>query len=812
MRWWDEHPAEGRGSLNKIKRIGFLKFVLNSLLHSNAPAKARQTSKKIGRKHDDMPSVERGEQVGGDGRWRVLRVLGEGQFAEVFEVEDVRGGHPHAHYALKLERSPHTNSVLGEYKVLRRLRDLAYVPKVMEVGEHRGRYFLVMDLLGRNLHSVRAGFPKGRLEVGRVREIGLATLEVLRSVHQAGYVHRDVKPANFVHGHREMDAWFLVDFGLARRYLDERGGMIAERMGAGFRGSSTYASFNAQQEKDQGRRDDLWSWLYSLVELLTGTLPWRMLKDSCPRKDLASRMLGMKLMCKGSPQELTAPMPMPWGMVKICEHLRTLEFTDDPDYGLIRQALESLDDGLAVRGEEHTLMRGRIFPESRSQGTGSDGHTRVSNSPTECSDRNERCVIGGGPCMDHDNEMEGACMLSRAKPTPSSLRTPPAMHQSECHDTPEAIRLRSGNYCGSSQSMRMGGWDGRVQGGACKSYPRHQGDDRYEAWPHQDNFPDHHRWNGNPYCRQECFGRNGSWQDLQWQGGGGVCWNNSGASMQGKYSHPPYQNSHYQGYNCRPMSPVWNQEHPNYREFGKPYVHAHPPCEQIGGAWQEWENCPRQVLSHSGSPDPFAGRGCDRRIQGRPISDMAGPVKHEVVKVQVDACVIKHAGDGGDAPGLVEGAPTRPPGMRDMPPTVGVTPPHPGFADFTIRRSPGRGLVRGNPASHAGDDDPGALPNKRKRLGGEGDRDGKSIESGIKFMQDCVNWVQSDEGPSRAASLLEEFAAMDPLEGVSYVAAICTMLGSGSPDSLVRSVLSDISVYARYLSQKSDKQCENGSK
>lgn len=763
-----------------------------------------------------MPSVERGEQLGNEVRWRVLRGLGEGQFAEVFEVEDVRGGHPHARYALKLERSPHTNSVLGEYKVLRRLRDLAHVPKVVELGEHSGRYFLVMDLLGRNLHSVRTSFPKGRLESGRVREIGLATLDALRSVHQAGYVHRDVKPANFVHGYRKGDAWFLVDFGLARRYVDEQGGMMAERMGAGFRGSSTYASFNAQQEKDQGRRDDLWSWLYSLVELLTGTLPWRMLKESCPRKDLASRMLRMKLMCKNSPQELTAPMPMPWGLVKICEHLRTLEFRDDPNYGLIRQALETLDDGLVVRGEEHSLVRGRPLPESRSQGTGSDGHTRVSNSPTECSDRNERCGIVGGTCMDHENELEGACMLSNAKPMPTSLRSPAAMHQGGNHETPEAIRLQSGNYCGSSQSIRTGGWDGRVQGETYRSYQRHQGDERYGAWAHQDNFPDRNEWNGDTYCRQEYFRRNGSsWRNFQWQGGGGACWNNSNTSTQGKYSQAPYQNSRYQGYNCGPMSPAWNQEHRTYREFGKAYGHGHPTHENIGGTWQEWENCPRHVLSHSGSPDPYAGPGCDRRMQERPMGDMdlTAPGKHEAMKVQVDANTIQNPGDGGDAPGLVEGAPTQPPATREIPANVGVTAPHPAFTNSTVGRSPNQGLVQlgSNIASREIDEEPVILPNKRKRLG-EGDRSDKNVESGIKFMQDCVSWVHSEEGPSRAASLLKEFAAMDPLEGVSYVAAICTMLGSGSPDSLVRSVLSDISVYARYLSQKSDKHCDNGSK
>lgn len=63
----------------------------------------------------------------------------------------------------------------------------------------------------------------------------------------------------------------LVDFGLARRYVtNEAGSHAPERAEASFRGSTTYASVHAHQQRDLSRRDDLWSWLYMLVELITG--------------------------------------------------------------------------------------------------------------------------------------------------------------------------------------------------------------------------------------------------------------------------------------------------------------------------------------------------------------------------------------------------------------------------------------------------------------------------------------------------------------------------------------------------------------
>lgn len=60
---------------------------------------------------------------------------------------------------------------------------------------------------------------------------------------------------------------------MARRYIDDAGDVLPERTDTAFRGSSTYASIYAHKEQDLGRRDDLWSWLYCLVELLDGEQP-----------------------------------------------------------------------------------------------------------------------------------------------------------------------------------------------------------------------------------------------------------------------------------------------------------------------------------------------------------------------------------------------------------------------------------------------------------------------------------------------------------------------------------------------------------
>ena len=88
-----------------------------------------------------------------------------------------------------------------------------------------------------------------------------------------------MKPGNICIGRgsrAERAKTYLIDFGLARRYKDETTDkVIAEREDAQFRGTTTYASANAMENREQSPRDDLFSLLYILVELYCGSLPWK---------------------------------------------------------------------------------------------------------------------------------------------------------------------------------------------------------------------------------------------------------------------------------------------------------------------------------------------------------------------------------------------------------------------------------------------------------------------------------------------------------------------------------------------------------
>jgi serine/threonine protein kinase len=57
----------------------------------------------------------------------------------------------------------------------------------------------------------------------------LISIKLIRieSIHKAGFVHRDIKPNNFVMGlpcSEQQDQIFLIDFGLSKQYKDKKSG------------------------------------------------------------------------------------------------------------------------------------------------------------------------------------------------------------------------------------------------------------------------------------------------------------------------------------------------------------------------------------------------------------------------------------------------------------------------------------------------------------------------------------------------------------------------------------------------------------
>ena len=177
-------------------------------------------------------------------------------------------------YALKIEKTLDMKTVRQELKILKGLQGCREVCLLLDNGSEERRSYFVMQLLGQNLAGTLRRDFGGKALLKDVKVLATGLLTALASLHNLGYIHRDVKPANFAVDPPNSNAvegtWMIIDFGLARRYVDDNGVVLPEREGAGFRGSTTYASLNAHEDKDLGRRDDLWSWFFILIEMIEG--------------------------------------------------------------------------------------------------------------------------------------------------------------------------------------------------------------------------------------------------------------------------------------------------------------------------------------------------------------------------------------------------------------------------------------------------------------------------------------------------------------------------------------------------------------
>jgi len=226
--------------------------------------------------HEQEQGGSRIGEVLGD-RWKLVERLGSGGMGEVYRAVHIALGRT---VAIKVLRPEHAWNATTARRVLREGQAASRVVhpnivRIEDVGvDPRGLPYLVQEFLdGADLDAFAMTW-RGVVPARELLPLMIPTLDALAALHDAGILHRDLKPGN-VFVVREGGRWSprLLDFGLAS-INDDRDGVRITTSKVTL-GSPAYMS--PEQFRDPRAltpRSDLWSFGVMLYELLSGVLPF----------------------------------------------------------------------------------------------------------------------------------------------------------------------------------------------------------------------------------------------------------------------------------------------------------------------------------------------------------------------------------------------------------------------------------------------------------------------------------------------------------------------------------------------------------
>jgi len=213
-----------------------------------------------------MGIYQPGEVV--EGKYRVIKLLGEGGMNRVYLVESQQGG---KQYAMKVSRDPSElqssqqeiyNQFLAEIAILTTIKH-SHLPTVSDYFSSGNSYYVIQEYIdGKTLAEHLKSSKPGELEV---LQWSIVLCDILTAIHNSKVVFRDLKPANIMF--TASGKLMLIDFDIARHYKQ---GKLKDTTLLGTPGYAAPETYGVAQSD---ARSDIYSLGATMHQLLTGKDP-----------------------------------------------------------------------------------------------------------------------------------------------------------------------------------------------------------------------------------------------------------------------------------------------------------------------------------------------------------------------------------------------------------------------------------------------------------------------------------------------------------------------------------------------------------
>lgn len=301
------------------------------------------------------------------GRYKLVRLLGEGRSGQVHQAKDLESQEKVAVkllYAQLATVKDHVRRFSREFDLLRRIEHPNVVKAIAfgeeKEGDLRGTYYLVMEYVeGRRLDEVLGA---GALEVDRAAHVLLGVARALEAAHALGVVHRDVEPSNVMLARtRQGEVVKVLDFGVARLQAgDESLTDVGVKLGT--------AEYMSPEYVELGQLDAR-SDLYAL-----GVLAYALLTGSAPFVGPTMKVMQDHVGTPVTPPSVRVPGLPPWLEVLTMRLLAKDPAARPPDAAGVVTEIEANLGHLKRTVHEERLTRQSLPPEPMEVRAASVGH------------------------------------------------------------------------------------------------------------------------------------------------------------------------------------------------------------------------------------------------------------------------------------------------------------------------------------------------------------------------------------------------------------------------------------------------------